>query len=494
MKKFALTKKVVVSAMAVGLLALAACGGTSEAEAPTTETNAPVVQDTATPPAPVVNEPSDDEPTPVGFVQDMEGRVITSASWWNVWGGNETGSEPPDPATSTNYFIDRLQWDNMRRIEQQFNVSFDYTLIPQGEMVPVLLSSVMAGDSPGDVVYLLGGMAFASANGDLLSAVSNFAPANADIFNAQLNMRPRNQLNGEFWNFSDTSPMVHGMGLGVNLDIINAIGAPNPVDLFNAGEWTWDAMREIMIMATRDTTGDGSIDQFGISGQPNNIMINLIAANNGNLVNPDTLTYGFGDPNTVEAFEFIHEIFNTLGAWYYDTTGDPMGDWGRNTFSYRDGRSALFTAATWMLQGDDLPFEYAMVPYPMGPSGGPYHYARMYGFASGYGIPVTVHNPGDVFRIMEEVMAWPGDEPELRTMAALDYARPAWLTEDDVWRAIYVGDHVKTDLGMVIYGYYWVLGTFAYYFHHGHMTVAQAIETYRPQQQEMIDLVFRSQE
>jgi len=482
MKNFISKAKIPVFAtMAILLLVLTACSNNNE-EA--TNNQDPAVANNVTDPT------ITDDTTPVVSSLDLGGRVITSASWWDVWRGRGTDSEPPDPAVVVNYLAERMQWDNMRRIEQEFNVSFDYVILSQGELVPTLLASVMAGDSIGDVVYLLGGQAFASANGDLLHPVSVFAPSTSDMLTTQVFMRPRNLLNGEFWNFSDTSPMVHGMGMGVNLDIINAIGAPNPVDLFNAGEWTWDAMREIMVMATMDTTGDGVIDQFGISGQPNNIMINLIAANNGHLVCPVTLTYGLGDPNTLEALEFVHEIFNTLNVWYYDSTsGNPMGDWGRNTFSYRDGRSALFTAATWMLQDDNLPFEYAMVPYPVGPSS-PYDYVRMYGFSSGYGMPVTTTNPQDVFRIMEEVMFWPGDEPELLTLAILEYARPAWLTEEDVFRAMYVGENVKTDLGMVIYGYYWVLGSFAYYFWHGHLTVAQAVEAHRPVRQEMIDAVF----
>ena len=483
-------RKFVLAVLAIGLLGLAACGGGND----TVET----VVDNNQPPAPpiVVETP---EPATATDVEeyalivrelDLEGRVITSASWWDVMRGRGTGSEPPDPATVANYLVERMQWDNLRRIEEEFNVSFDYIILPQGEVSPTLLASVMAGDSLADIWYLLGGQNFSAINGDLLHSASAFAPPTADMLNAQRVMRPRNNLFGEIWNFSDTSPMVHGMGMGVNLDIINAIGAPNPVDLFNAGEWTWDAMREIMIMATKDTTGDGSIDQFGISGQPHNIMINLIAANDGHLVNPDTLTYAFGDPNTLEALEFIFDIFNTYNVWYYDSTsGNPMGDWGRNTFSYRDGRSALFTTATWMLQYDNLPFEYAFVPYPLGPSSRN-GFVRMYGFSSGYAIPVTTQNPQDVLRIMEEVFSWAIDEPELITMAALDYARPAWLTDDDVWRVIHVGDHVSTDIGMVIYGYYWVLGTFAHYFWNGYMTVSQAVEAFRPQQQEMIDMVF----
>ena len=423
---------------------------------------------------------------------DMGGRTITSATWWNIWGDRHTGSEPPDPATASNYLVDRMQWENMRRIEQEFNVSFDYTIIDSGSLIPTLLASVMAGDSLGDVVYLLGPQTFSAIIGDLLHGASAFAAPDSDMLNARNFVVPRANMNGDIWNFGDNWPMVHGMGMGVNLDIINAIGAPNPVDLFNAGEWTWDAMREIMVMATRDTTGDGVIDQFGISGQPHNIMINLIAANNGHLVNPETLTYGFGDPNTLEAFEFIYEIFNTLNVWHYDVGSDnPMGDWGRNMWSFREGRSALFTAATWLVESSEhMAFNYAFVPYPIGPSN-PYNYVRMYGLPSGYAIPITTDSPQDVFRIMEEIFSWPGDEPELVTATAINYASPAWLTEEDIWRVIYVGENFKQDIGMAIHGYYWVLGDFAYNFWHGHMTVSQAVETFRQQQQEMIDIAFR---
>jgi len=481
MKKLAL-----IPALAVLLiLALTACGN-NNGENDIAAYDPPQLST----PTPALDDATQEDPAPATPAIDLGGRVITSFSWWDIHRGRGTGSEPPDPAVAVNYLTERMQWDNLRRIEEEYNVAFDYTLISQGELSAILLATVMAGDSVGDVVYFLGGQSFSAAHGDLLHSLASFAPAGSDIFTSQNFVRPRNVLNGEYWNFSDTSPMVHGMGMGVNLDIINAIGAPNPVDLWERGEWTWDAMRDIMVMATMDTTGDGIIDQFGISGQPNNIFINLIAANDGHMVCPETFTYGFDHPNTVEALEFVYEIFNTLNVWFYDQGGSPMGDWGRNTFSYREGRSALFNAATWMLQDDDLPFEYAIVPYPIGPSGQG-GYVRMYGFSSGFGIPVTVQNPDDVFLIMEQTMRWAQDEPELIVASILDYARPAWLTDADVFRAMHVGDNVKVDLGMVIHGYYWVLGTWAYYFHAGHMTVSQVVETFRPQQQEMIDLVFR---
>jgi len=491
MKKTILkSKKVMVVLVALVLLGLAACGRENNDENgdDTANNQDTVVTDNN------VNDTAGTaavQDTPMAPVLDLDGRTITSATWWNIWGERHTGSEPPDPATSSNYLVDRMQWENMRRVEEEFNVSFDYIIVAQGEIVAALLASVLAGDSLGDVIYLLGPHTFSAIIGDMLHNAGTFASPDSDLLNARTYVTPRAIMDGEIWTFSDNFPMVHGMGMGVNLDIINAVGAPNPVDLFNAGEWTWDAMREIMLMATMDTTGDGVVDQFGISGQPHNIMINLIAANNGHLVDPETFTYGFGDPNTLEAFEFIYEIFNTLNVWHYDVgAANPMGDWTRNMWSFREGRSALFTAATWLVgSSDDMPFNYAFVPYPKGPSN-PYSYVRMYGLPSGYAIPITTQNPQDVFRILEEVQSWPGDEPELVTFTAINYANPSWLTEDDIWRVLYVGENVKHDLGMSIHGYYWVLGDFAYNFWHGHMTVAQAVETFRPQQQEMIDIAL----
>ena len=476
-------KKSAAATIAVALL-FAACGGNGG-----TAVVAPEAAPAAETPVAEATEPAEnvpDEPAQE-FVRDLGGREIRLLSWWQYW--IESGDPAPDPATASNFYFEMMFWENMQRVERDFNVTFVAPQMGFDELLPALTASVMAGDPIADMFYLGAPQTFSAIMGNLIHPASDFAPAGADLTGPRNFVLPRSEFDGEIWSFDRNEPEVHGMGLGVNLDIIDAIGMENPANLYERGEWTWDAMREIIIRATRDTTGDGVIDEFGISGQPGDIFLQLIASNDGQLVDTATRTYGFDHPNTLRALEFAFDIFNTYSAWYYDS-GDPgnMGDWNRNYFSFREGRSALFPAATWSLV-DGLSFRHSFVPFPQGPDN-QRGYVRMAGFTQGIVIPLGVPNPQDVYLMFEEIMSWPGDDPLLAHEGVMEYARTAFLTEADVQRMLRIGENFKFDIGMAVHGYYWVLGEFASAFRSGEMTVMQAVETHRHPQQAMLDEVF----
>ena len=52
-----------------------------------------------------------------------------------------------------------------------------------------------------------------------------------------------------------------------NKDIFSREGLPPLDELYLSGEWTYDKMEEIAVQATRDTDGDGDLDQWGIGQQ-----------------------------------------------------------------------------------------------------------------------------------------------------------------------------------------------------------------------------------
>ena len=443
---------------------------------------------------PSTTEPSGNDTTPTnepesGLIRDI-GRDIRIICWWQYM--PNTTDDQPDPATSNNYMNDRAWRDNQMRVEEAYNVTFTNIVIPRPEIMEPLTASILAGDPMAEWVMLGSEHMITAIQGDIMLSADQFAAPDSDILNARTFVRPVVEFQDRIWAFGRTELQTQGSGLGVNLDIINAIGAPNPVELWSRGEWTWDAMREIMQLATRDTTGDGNMDQFGLSGNTDTIAFNLIATNNGRLVNPETMTYGFDHPNTLQALEFLYEIFSNRW-WYYDAlSGNPMGDWGRDHNAFWDGRSALFTTATWVFEGGNFPsFEHAVVPWPQGPSGQGYN--RLGGFPQGMTIPTGSQNPHDLFMLYEEIQKWAAHDMDLMSFGAYDYTRRSWLTEEDVYRVLHhIGDPDRElfDIGLAIPDYPWVVMGFARHFFNGTMTVGQAVEAYRPPQQDLIDAIF----
>ena len=452
----------------------------------------PAPEVTAPDPTPDPPTPAEAEPTPPpesGLIRDI-GREIRIVCWWQYM--PNTDDPQPDPATEANYLNARTWRDNQMRVEEAFNVTFTNLEIPRPEIMAPLTASVLAGDPMAEWVMLGSEHMISAIQGELMLSADQFAAPDSDMMTNRLFVRPEVVFQDKIWAFGRASLNSQGPTLGVNLDIINAIGAPNPIELWERGAWNWDAFREIMLLATRDTTGDGTMDQFGLSGNPCAITFNLIASNNGRMVNPDTMTYSFDEPNTMAALELVYDIFSNRW-WYYDAlSGNPMGDWSRDHNAFWDGRSALFTTGSWVFEGSNFPaFEHAAVPWPQGPSG--VGYVGLRGFPQGMTIPTGSQNPHDLFMLYEEIQSWARYDMDLMTFGSYDYTRRSWLTEGDVYRVLHVignPELQKFDIGLAIPHYPWIVTTFARHFFNGTMTVAQAVEAYRPPQQELIDDIF----
>ncbi|MCL1843943.1 MAG: hypothetical protein FWF79_09025 [Defluviitaleaceae bacterium] len=425
-------------------------------------------------------------------MRDFGGKVITIGSWWEdpvpevMW-----GDEEPDPATSSNYLVDRMMWDNARRVERAFNVRFEQVLVPDMDFIPQLSASVLAREPFADIVFLNGRMQM-EAMGSLIQPWNTGNLPGSDVLGAQVFAKPLSEMDGDVWIIESHGADGHGFGLGVNMEIIAMDNLPNPVELYEAGEWTWDAMFDIMNRATRDTTGGGVFDQFGIAGQPGDIVMHFIGANDGVMVD-DNLNYGFDHPNTMEALEFLERIFHAR-LWSPDGDGIMYGgNWERNFYSgFREANAVFFPIITWAISNAPLAFEFRFVPFPQGPSNTSGN-TWIRDLPQGMGVTVgTEWEVADLLMIMEELFSWPDDEPELLFLAGdIDWMRVHYLTEDCVQRAIQAALNFHADIGRNVPTYYWVTGMFASAFWEREMDVSGAVEYQRGPHQELLDMRFR---
>jgi len=479
-------------------LALAACRDTTEngdtndnGGAGGTEANGYVTPPEPPGPANGYVTPPVEQPTIRGIHEPRDlggGTIVVASGWGNAMPFSiPSRMEEPDPAVTADYHRQRLIWDNAVRVEEEFNFVLDYVHVVDDYM-GVFTSSVMAGSPVGDLVFLGGSELLVSVLGDLIMPLSAVNLPGSDIMGPQIYGRVNQSAFGEDWVFYYTALSIHVWMMGVNLDLINAIGAPNPIDLYNAGQWNWENALNVMRMATRDTTGDGVFDQWGIAGQPGDIAMHFIASNDGPLVD-DNFNYSFDHPNTLAALEFIETIFRE-GLWQYDPVqGFNPGDWGRNSFAFHEGNAALFNFIPW-LHGD-LSFEFGVVPFPSGPNNTT-GASWMDGWGGGLSLPFgSDWAPEDLLMITEEYLAWPGDEIELILEGSFVTPRTIFSTEEDVQRWASIANRARSDIGRVVPEYYWVLGGFVTHFAHQTMSVMEAIEAYRPPQQELLDLFFR---
>jgi len=456
---------------------------------------------TPTDPTPTPSDENDDTPEPIVEApnifgihapRDFDGRTLRIQTWF---GGAISFTEAlhydePDPATSPNYPAYRMRWDNFHRVQEEFNFTLEEVMISSDYMISSLQASVMAGAPIAELVRLGGGHAISAILGDLIVPISGVNLPGSDILGAQQFAHPMVEFQGDIWTMNDSRPDMFGMILGVNLDIINAVGAPNPVDLYNAGQWNWEAMLNIMRLATADTTGDGTIDRFGLGGHPTYVLRNLIGANDGILVTED-LNFGVDHPNTIEAFEFFDQIF-AEGLYATDADGNfSAGDWGANFWASHGGQIALFNTVIWGLNNGDLPFDFAIVPWPAGPSNTS-GATGMSGWREGVGIVIgSDWDSADALTAIEEFYAWSGGDIFMMHEDALNWPRSVFPSEEDVIRVIATADNSLPDLGLVVGGYADFLTGFTQHFFDRTALVSELVETIRGPQQELLDNFFR---
>ena len=201
------------------------------------------------PPPPVTHTTPRYIPTYGVFHQpeDLGGRTIRVATFWP----NNTPLfgflDEPDPAATIAYPNIRRMWNNAERVRHSFNIEFEevpffragqsVTMADMEAAMEQLLTSTAAGAPIADVVLLFDTNKIHTILADILVPLDSINLPNSDILGSQLFAVTVAELFGERWSFSSATPNTEAVMLGVNLDIINSIGAPNPVDLYHQGEW-----------------------------------------------------------------------------------------------------------------------------------------------------------------------------------------------------------------------------------------------------------------
>lgn len=159
--------------------------------------------------------------------------------------------------------------------------------------------------------------------------------------------------NGELYGYpfaGTTHPIIY------NKTAFEAAGLPTPNELFDQGEWTWEALRE-SAKGLKDAgvvTYGFDIPQWGFTSYA---LFTPFLKGFGGEAYPGGTECGFTDPATVETFEFVHDMIFEDGT--YPAPG--------NTSSFPTGDTGMYLGApSTLAQLADATFEYDMAPQPEG--------------------------------------------------------------------------------------------------------------------------------
>jgi multiple sugar transport system substrate-binding protein len=390
--------------LVVFLLVLTACGGGTKGGSESSPASSDSSASATTPSSPSESAASPSASAPAAV--DLGGRVIKISMWWD---GKPAGNTAGEKAALAK--IDEIQ--------KKYNCKIEFVNIPFDQYMDKFTTSVLAGEPMADISIMEFKRALVPAKKGQLLPISDFTQATSDINNEQKRVVKLPAIGGTEYAFN--TPFVSVVGTYYNRDLFKKLGLPDPQDLYNKGQWTWDKFLEIAKQATRDTNNDGKNDTWGYSGWPAEMARNLGVTNGALFVNDD-LSLGFTDPKIAEALEFTNRVYNVENVVKVKT-GNKM-DWNE-TNTFKDGDVAMFMNFDWNMS--DLKFEVGVVPNPAGPqSDGKYTFANA--AQNGYFMPKGVKDPQIVYQIFEEMQDLPPTEEYL----GQDWLESRFKNESDI--------------------------------------------------------------
>ncbi|MDR2421265.1 MAG: extracellular solute-binding protein [Oscillospiraceae bacterium] len=229
--------------------------------------------------------------------------------------------------------------------------------------------------------------------------------------------------------------------LAFNMDMIRQAGLENPQDLYDRGEWTWEAWRGYLKALTLDTDGDGSADVYGYGGYWTNLFGSLLMSNGAAIAAGREQT--LDSRPTRETLEFIYGLYNT------DKTARPWdsSNWEINNRLYAEGLNAFWIGADWIFSeqgGAGLPFEIGVVPWPCGPSGDAGTNNCSTPDNTWYMIPEGAEDPELIFGVIFDWLNWYGGDTELAE--GNGWSREQYMTDRNFGYAVMMSQRQGFDL------------------------------------------------
>ncbi len=172
------------------------------------------------------------------------------------------------------------------------------------------------------------------------------------------------------------------MGIYVNLDLIEEYGQTNPAELWNDGEWDWQALLDISSAIKENAPTN--VEIFGINNY--DLGSYLIGSNGGKTINPETDTFALDDSRAINALEFGQDLKERGYAWTAEDNTDTS-----TRAKFTSGELVFYFGSDWisgdpsiLKPGEAVKFTLGMVPFPFGPD--------IVDFDAEYRLPITVGN------------------------------------------------------------------------------------------------------
>lgn len=428
--------------VAFTLLFVSACSSSNPPANPKPESGGTKTAETPPPPEKKEQEPPVKEERKI----DMNGETLKILHW--IDGPKE---DTPEGA---------LALEKWKEAEKKYNVKIVWEKVPWGENIQMVTNAALSGESVADIVPLDYYFAVPAINQGLFMPVDDFFDFNDPKWPE--GMKKHGMVNGKMYGF--TSNINNVSGVYYNKTLFEREGLPDPHELVAQDKWNWDAFLDIAKKATKDTDGDGVIDQYGITNDGGVLTRILVHSNGAALIEEKDgkHVFAYNNPNVLEALRFLYDLYNT-----HKVIAPKVGD-NEHTDSqtyFNTGKAAMVTGELWEgATRTNMTDEQGFVFFPKGPKATQYqgsveNYVQFY-------IPANVKRAEEKAYIWDQIQMWDrvdqvnredaekqllADEEDVEAMLELiKYSQPVFLPLNGVLgeipRSIIKGESPETIL------------------------------------------------
>jgi len=285
-------------------------------------------------------------------------------------------------------FEDARGQGHLQEVEEMFNVKIEWIDDDSSWNPEKFIANVLAGDPVADIQLLDRERAFFK-----VAAEGLLMPLDDIITEEYLENIPDVYKAVEHWKFGDhiygfSKVDVTGWCIYWNKSLFEREGLPDLYELYESGQWTWENFRKIAAMATKDTDGDGIIDQYGVSiadgSGAGEVVAALLATNNAAVakVIDGKVQFTLDQPEALQVYELLQAMVQEDKSVIFES------QW---TF-FQGNRAFCISHPWWFGYCADPQYmtdEAGVIPHPIGPNGTPGEYASYSSTNWNWVIPVT---------------------------------------------------------------------------------------------------------
>lgn len=346
------------------------------------------------------SETKQEEKTPVvkEETHDFKGKVVKIGAPWNI-------TPVAGSSEETDRFIERI-----KEYEEKWNFKIEWVEVGWDNYIEKYTSSIMAGDPVADILYIISRDCFpAFFKSGIAYPVSDLGVFDYSDPNWK-GLVPVSTYKGKTYGLYEGGlPGGPNSGVFFNKTIFERDGLENPYDLVKNDQWTWDKLVEIATKATKDTNGDGTPDQWGLTGRF--VNKDVMYSFGGEMLTQDAdgnFKFAMNDPKAIAGLTYLQDL-NKKPIW-----ANVGGDWDGSMKAFAQGNIAININDWWTnasyYAGDKMKDDYGFVPLPKGPGMSKY---VSYGDEASYKFMAgTSKDPKDIAIIYKAIITDPELDPE----------------------------------------------------------------------------------